>query len=29
MFNVTKAKDENDNEIPVKAAVTVLTGIVV
>ena len=28
-FNVTKAKDENDNEIPVKAEVTVLGGILV
>jgi cytochrome P450 len=28
-FNVTKAKDENGSEIPVKAAVTVLSGIVV
>ena len=28
-FNVTKAKDGNGNEIPVKAAVTVLSGIVV
>ena len=28
-FNVTKAKDENGNEIPVKAEVTVLSGIVV
>jgi len=28
-FSVTKAKDEYNNEIPVKAAVTVLTGIVV
>jgi Cytochrome P450 len=28
-FNVTKAKDENGNEISVKAAVTVLSGIVV
>ena len=28
-FNVTKAKDENGNEIHVKAAVTVLSGIVV
>jgi cytochrome P450 len=27
-FNVTNAKDENGNEIPVKAAVTVLSGIV-
>jgi cytochrome P450 len=27
-FNVTKAKDENGNEIPVKAAVTVDRGIV-
>ncbi|KAF8483917.1 cytochrome P450 [Russula ochroleuca] len=29
IFNVTKAKDENDHEIPVKAAVTALSGIVV
>ena len=29
IFAVTKAKDENGHEIPVKAAVTVLTGIVV
>ena len=29
VFNVTKAKDENGNEIPVKAAVTVQRGIVV
>jgi cytochrome P450 len=29
IFSVTKAKDDNGNEIPVKAAVTVLTGIVV
>ena len=29
IFSVTKAKDDNDNEIPVKAAVTFLTGIVV
>lgn len=28
-FNVTKAKDEDDNEIPVEAEVTVLSGIVV
>ena len=28
-FNVTKAKDENGNEICVKAAVTTLSGIVV
>ncbi|KAH9987417.1 cytochrome P450 [Russula vinacea] len=28
-FDVTKAKDENGNEIPVKAAVTVLSGIIV
>ena len=28
-FDVSKAKDENGNEIPVKAAVTVLSGIVV
>ena len=28
-FNVTKAKDENGNEIPVKVEVTVLSGIVV
>jgi cytochrome P450 len=28
IFGVTKAKDENGNEIPVKAAVTFLTGIV-
>jgi cytochrome P450 len=28
VFNVAKAKDENGNEIPVKAAVTVLGGIV-
>jgi cytochrome P450 len=28
-FNVTKAKDENGIEIPVNAAVTVLSGIVV
>ncbi|KAH9987419.1 cytochrome P450 [Russula vinacea] len=28
-FDVTKAKDENGDEIPVKAAVTVLSGIVV
>jgi cytochrome P450 len=28
-FNVTKAKDENGNEIPVKAEVTILSGIVV
>ena len=28
-FNVTKAKDENGNEIPVKAEVTALSGIVV
>ncbi len=27
-FNVTKAKDENGNEIPVKAEVTVSSGIV-
>jgi cytochrome P450 len=29
VFNVTKAKDENGHEIPVKAAVTVRSGIVV
>ncbi|KAI0278789.1 CyP450 monooxygenase [Russula aff. rugulosa BPL654] len=29
IFSVTKAKDENDNEIPVKAAVNALTGIVI
>ena len=29
IFSVTQAKDENDNEIPVKAAMTVQTGIVV
>ena len=29
VFNVTKAKDENSDEIPVKAAVTVSSGIVV
>jgi cytochrome P450 len=29
IFNVTKAKDENGHEIPVKAAVTALSGIVV
>ena len=29
VFNVTKAKDENGDEIPVKAAVTVSSGIVV
>ena len=28
-FNVTKAKDENGNEISVKAEVTVMSGIVV
>ena len=28
-FNVTKAKDENGNEIPVKVEVTVLSGIIV
>jgi cytochrome P450 len=28
-FNVTKAKDENGNEIPVKAEVTALSGILV
>ena len=28
-FNVMKAKDEDGNEIPVKAEVTVLSGIVV
>ena len=28
-FSVTKAKDENGNEIPVKAAVTSLSGVVV
>ena len=28
VFNVTKAKDENGNEIPVKAAVTVDRGVV-
>jgi cytochrome P450 len=28
VFNVTKAKDEDDQEIPVKAAVTVRRGIV-
>ena len=28
-FDVTKAKNENGNEIPVKAAVTVLSGIIV
>ena len=28
-FSVTKAKDENGNEIPVNAAVTVSSGIVV
>jgi cytochrome P450 len=27
VFNVTKAKDENGNEIPVKAAVTLNGGI--
>jgi cytochrome P450 len=29
VFNVTKAKDENDHEIPIKAAVTVRSGVVV
>jgi len=29
VFNVTKAKDEDDQEIPVKAAVTVRRGIVI
>jgi cytochrome P450 len=29
VFNVTKAKDENGNEIPVKAAVTARRGVVV
>ena len=29
VFNVTKAKDENGNEIPVKAAVTLDGGVVV
>ena len=29
VFNVTKARDENGNEIDVKAAATVLSGIVV
>jgi cytochrome P450 len=29
VFSVTKAKDENGNEIPVKAAVTVNGGILV
>jgi cytochrome P450 len=29
VFNVTKAKDENGNEIPVKAAVTVNDGLLV
>jgi cytochrome P450 len=29
VFNVTKAKDENDHEIPVKVATTVRSGIVV
>jgi cytochrome P450 len=29
VFNVTKARDENGLEIPVKAAVTVLSGVVV
>ena len=29
LFTITKAKDENGHEIPVKAAVTVLSGIVV
>jgi len=29
VFNVTKAKDENGNEIPVKAEVTVSSGILV
>jgi cytochrome P450 len=28
VFNVTKAKDENGNNIPVKAAVTVDRGVV-
>ena len=28
VFNVTKAKDENGNDIPVKAAVTVDRGVV-
>lgn len=28
-FSVTKARDEDGNEIPVKAEVTVLSGIVV
>ena len=28
VFNVTKAKDENDNEIPVTVAVTARRGIV-
>jgi cytochrome P450 len=29
VFNITKAEDENGHEIPVKAAVTVSSGIVV
>ena len=29
VFNVTKAKDENGHEIPVKAAVTASSGIIV
>jgi hypothetical protein len=29
VFNVTKAKDENGNEIPVKAAVVADRGIIV
>jgi cytochrome P450 len=28
VFNVTKAKDENDHEIPVRAAVTARRGVV-
>jgi cytochrome P450 len=28
-FNVTKAKDESGNEIPIKGEVTILSGIVV
>ena len=28
-FNVTKAKDENGNDIPVRAEVTALSGIIV
>src|SRR5712691_23325 len=29
VFNVTKAKDENGREIPVRAAMTVRTGLIV